>query len=202
MNTPGGNAELEAARMLLDRLGISPAQLMGTNVPPAPMPTFDEYIERIAPAVSDGTCRAYTSYWNRIRLRWGNRRLDEPTPLEITELAQRFKSSVVQWRNSRGGRSAAEHTISALRCVYSYAVADGLITEAANPSTRVAKPHRLASNRHALKETQLGEIIRIATTTATIPNWTPCCFGYTSRQPAGAAEPSPYVAKISTRNCA
>ena len=133
------------------------------------MPTFDDYIERVAQAVSDGTRRAYTSYWNRIRQAWGTRRLDEPTPLEIKQLAERFKADVVQRRNARGGRSAAEHIIAALRCVYSYAVADGLITEAANPAIRVAKPRRLASTRRALPDAQLAQIVDVAATTGNDP---------------------------------
>jgi integrase/recombinase XerC len=167
--TSGAAADLEAARTLLARLGITPEQLLGTAARPAEMPTFDDYIERVAQAVSDGTRKLYTSYWNRIRQVWGTRRLDEPTPLEIKQLAVRFKADVVVRRNARGGRSAAEHVISALRCVYGYAVADGLITEAANPAIRVAKPRRLASTRRALPDAQLALIVEVAATTGNDP---------------------------------
>ncbi|MDT5027907.1 MAG: hypothetical protein QOE61_4333, partial [Micromonosporaceae bacterium] len=129
----------------------------------------DDYIERVAQAVSDGTRKLYTSYWNRIRQVWGTRRLDEPTPLEIKQLAVWFKADVVVRRNARGGRSAAEHVISALRCVYGYAVADGLITEAANPAIRVAKPRRLASTRRALPDAQLAQVVEVAATTGNDP---------------------------------
>jgi integrase len=162
-------AELDAARTLLARLGITPEQLVGTVFRSTAMPTFDDYIERVAQAVSDGTRRAYDSYWNRIRQVWGGRRLDEPTPLEIKQLAERFKAGVVHRRNARGGRSAAEHTIAALRCVYSYAVADGLLTEATNPAIRVAKPRRLASTRRAIPDAQLTQIVRVAATTGNDP---------------------------------
>src|SRR3981081_2836343 len=138
--TNGAAADLDAARTLLPRLGLTPAQLPGTAAKPTEMPTFDDYIERVAQAVGDGTRRAFTSYWNRIRQVWGTRRLDEPTPLEIKQLAERSKADVVIRRNARGGRSAAEHIISALRCVYGYAVADGLSTAAANPALRGATP--------------------------------------------------------------
>ncbi len=92
------------------------------------MPTFDEYIDRVAEVVTAGTRRVYDTYWRRVREVWGGRRLDEPTPLEIKQLAERVKSEVVSRRNARGGRTAAEHLISALRCLYRYAVADGLIS--------------------------------------------------------------------------
>ena len=96
--------ELEAARTLLARLGITPEQLLGIAAKPASMPTFDDYIDRVAQAVSDGTRRAYDSYWKRIREVWGQRRLDEPTPLEIKQLAERVKAGAVSRR--KGSRGA------------------------------------------------------------------------------------------------
>jgi integrase/recombinase XerC len=53
-----------------------------------------------------------------------------------------IKTHVVARRNGRGGRSAEEHLVAALRCLYQRAVDDGLITEADNPARKVAKPRR------------------------------------------------------------
>src|SRR3954471_6387270 len=72
--------------------------------------------------------------------------------------------------NSRGGRSAAENMITALRCVYKHAVADGLLSESANPAARVAKPRRLASTRRALSDSQLQEVVAVASTTGNDPH--------------------------------
>ena len=57
---------VEAALVLLERMGLSPADL--TAVPQArkPVPTFAEYVPVVSAAVSAGTRRAYGSYWNRI----------------------------------------------------------------------------------------------------------------------------------------
>lgn len=68
-------------------------------------------------------------------------------------------------RNGRGGRTAAEHLIAAMRCIHRHTVMDGLIREADNPAARVAKPRRLASTRRALPESQLAAISHVATTT-------------------------------------
>jgi integrase len=75
----------------------------------------------------------------------------------------------VQRRNSRGGRSATEHLISALRCLYKRAVADGIITEAANPAAKVAKPARLSSTRSALADERIAELVATAATTGNDP---------------------------------
>ncbi|MFG2042980.1 hypothetical protein [Dactylosporangium sp. NPDC048998] len=132
-------ADLEAARLLLDRLGVSPADLLGAGRDHRPAPTFAEYVPVVAAAVSDGSRRAYCSYWNRVVEHWADRRLDEPSPSDIERLAQHVKANVVARRNGRGGRSAAELLIAALRCLYKHAVADGHVT-AAGPEGRQTTP--------------------------------------------------------------
>jgi integrase/recombinase XerC len=79
------------------------------------------------------------------------------------------KAHVVARRNARGGRSAQEHLVAALRCLYRRAVEDGLIAEADNPARKVAKPRRLPSTRRAVPETRLAEINQIAATTGDDP---------------------------------
>ncbi|WP_245730105.1 integrase [Micromonospora pallida] len=123
-DTPAGRAELDAARLLLARMGISPADLVEAASECLPAPTFAEYVPVVSAAVTAGTRRAYGSYWNRVLEHWGQRRLDEPTPSEIEQLAEYVKTHVVARRNARGGRSAAEHLIAALRCLYRRAVAE------------------------------------------------------------------------------
>lgn len=163
-------AELQAARLLLARLGITPEQLLSESPPrQTGVPTFDEYIDQVAQAVTAGTRRVYDTYWRRIRDEWGDRRLDEPTPLEIKQFVSRMKTHVVQRRNSRGGRTAAEHLISAFRCLYRHAAADGIIAPTDNPATKVAKPRRLASNRRAIPDKYLAQINQIAATTGNDP---------------------------------
>lgn len=165
--------ELDAARILLARMGITPEQLLAgppSSAPARSMPTFAEYIDRVSSVVTAGTRRVYDTYWKRIRQVWGKRRIDEPTPLEIKQLAEDTKSAAVARSNSRGGRTAAEHLISALRCLYKYAAADGLIAEGDNPATRVAKPRRLTSTRRAIPEARLAAIVAVAETTGNDPD--------------------------------
>jgi integrase len=162
-------ADLDAARVLLARLGISPADLQTVATNRAPAPTFAEYIPIVSAAVGAGTRRVYGSYWNRITEHWGTRRLDEPTPSEIQQLAEHLKANVVARRNARGGRGAAEHFIAALRCLYRHAEADGHIPAGDNPARKVAKPRRLPSTRRAVPDTRLAEINQVAATTGNDP---------------------------------
>ncbi|HEX4063686.1 MAG TPA: site-specific integrase [Streptosporangiaceae bacterium] len=163
-------AAVEAALVLLERMGLSPADLAAIPQPHKPVPTFAEYVPVVSKSVSDGTRRAYGSYWNRVVEHWGQRRLDEPTPSDIRQLMTEVKTHVVARRNARGGRSAAEHLVAALRCLYQRAVDDGLIAEAGNPARKVAKPRRLPSTRRAISDTRLAQINEVAATTGDDPD--------------------------------
>jgi len=164
----GRLAELQAAQLLLDKLGVSPAELMAAAVPRG-APLFADYIPRVAGAVSEGTRRVYGSYWNLVVHEWGGRTLGDVTPLDISTLSEQVRSGAVVRRNNRGGRSAAEHLIAALRCVYRFAVADGFITANQNPAIRVPKPRRLPSTRRALPDGRIDELSAVAACTGNDP---------------------------------
>jgi hypothetical protein len=86
LNSAPGPAELDAARLLPARMGISPADLLQAAPSRPVAPTFAEYIPVVSAAVTAGTRRVYGSYWNRILDQWGQRRLDEPTPSDVERL--------------------------------------------------------------------------------------------------------------------
>ena len=125
-------AVVDAAMLVLDRMGLTPADLLSAPAARPAAPTFAEYVPVVSALVTDGCRRAYGSYWNRVTDQWGSRGIDEPTPGEIRQLVKYVRANVVPRRNSRGGRSAAEHLIAALRCLYKHAEDNGLI----NPADR------------------------------------------------------------------
>ena len=100
---------------------MSPDDLTATPRNRASVPPFAEYVPVVSAAVTDGTRKAYGSYWNRVVEQWGTRRLDEPTPSGIRQLVAFVKTHVVPRRNARGGRSAADNLIAALRCLCRHA---------------------------------------------------------------------------------
>jgi site-specific recombinase XerD len=161
-------AAVDAALLILERMGLSPDDLTAPRQR-LPVPTFADYVPVVSAAVTDGTRRAYGTYWNRITEHWGTRRLDEPTPSEVRQLMKLVKANAVQRRNGRGGRSAEEHLVAALRCLYRHAQDDGLISEKDNPARKVGKPRRLPSTRRAVADTRLAEINQVAATTGDDP---------------------------------
>jgi len=162
-------AAVDAALLILERMGLSPDDLTAAPRQRPSVPTFAGYVPVVSATVTDGTRKAYGSYWNRVVEQWGTRRLDEPTPSDIRHLMTLVKADAVQRRNSRGGRSSQEHLVAALRCLYRHAQDDGLIAEKDNPARKVAKPRRLPSTRRAVDGTRLAEINQVAATTGDDP---------------------------------
>ncbi|WP_083863540.1 tyrosine-type recombinase/integrase [Nocardia exalbida] len=175
---------LAAARLLLNQLGVRPEHLLDTaNTTSSPhsnaltsatptlagkptaqtVPTFAAYVALVEAAASAGSRRNYGPYWRRLVQAWGDRLITEPTALEIQALTEHTKQHAVVRRNSRGGRSAQEHMLAAIRRVYRHAHNDGYLTD--NPALRVPKPRRLPNTRYALNDQQLSEIFHTATTT-------------------------------------
>jgi integrase len=165
-----GRPEVDAALVLLAKLGVSVADLDRATAANRPVvPTFEEFVPRVSQAVNPGTLRAYSSYWARIVERWPSRRLTEPTPLEIAALGKQLRADRVVRRNGRGGAGAEENFVAAIRCLYRHAVNEGLISEAENVTLKVPKPRRTPSTRRALPDERLAELSRVAGTTGDDP---------------------------------
>jgi integrase len=124
-----------------------------------------EYLPFVRAAAGSGAHRAYGSYWDRMALVWGERRLDDITASEIEAMQRTAAASARSRRTSRHGRCAGEHVIAAARALFNRAIADNLIDPGASPAHRVAKPRRLPSTRRALTTHELTEI-NLATRTS------------------------------------
>ena len=197
-----GQAVVDAAMLVLERMGLTPADLLAAPAARPAAPTFAEYIPVVSALVSDGCRKAYGSYWNRVTDQWGSRRIDEPTPSEIRQLVQHVRANVVPRRNSRGGRSAAEHLIAALRCMYKHAEEDGLIDPADNPARKVDKPRRLPSTRRAAPTRAWPRSTTRRRPRAMTRSWTRCCCACTRKPPAAGAARWRCARRTSTRSSA
>ncbi len=86
-----GQAVAGAAMLVLERMGLTPADLLAAPAAKPAAPTFAGYIPVVSALVSGGCRKAYGSYWNRVTDQWGSRCIDEPTPSEIRQLVQRVR---------------------------------------------------------------------------------------------------------------
>src|SRR5260370_3056862 len=90
-----GQAVVDAAMLVLERMGLTPADLLAAPAARPPAPTFAEYIPVVSALVSDGCRRAYGSYWNRVVEQWGSRRLRQPTPSEMRQLVPDVRANIL-----------------------------------------------------------------------------------------------------------
>jgi integrase/recombinase XerC len=74
---PAGSqqAAVDTALVVLKSMGLSLDDLTAAPRDRAAVPTFADYVPVVSAAVTDGTRRAYGSYWNRVVEQWGARRL-------------------------------------------------------------------------------------------------------------------------------
>jgi len=161
-------SDVDAMRALLERLGLRPEQLLSKPAAQT-MPTFADYVDRVAAAVPASTLRVYGTYWRKLKAAWGHRRIDEPSHTEVKQFVLNIKGQVVVRRNARGGRTAMEHMVAAFRCLYSFAIDDGFIAVTDSPAATIERPRRLPSNRYALTPSQLAEINETAAATGNDP---------------------------------
>ncbi len=158
--------DINTALQLLSRLGLTIDDLSGVGSQPlSTAPTFAAYIQQLRLALPDSIVRNYGTYWRVLETLWADRQLDSPTASEIEQLVKAQRSRAVVRANYRGGRGSATNMVSAIRCIYRHAEADGLIEPRDNPAARVPKPRRLPGTRHALTFDQVQDIGRIASTT-------------------------------------
>jgi integrase len=171
-NTTTNPADLEAARLLLSRLGVNPADLLhepAENGDREPVPTINEWIPIVSGLVSPSTAASYGSYWNKAAAAWDGRRMDTITASEIKTQAEIVRRTARVRRNSRGGRNAAENFIAAVRCLYKHLVNDQRIDDRNNPAIRVTKPRRNPSTRRGLANARLVELSDVVASTGNDP---------------------------------
>ncbi|MEV6336574.1 site-specific integrase [Nocardia vinacea] len=167
MNTPAASAEtVAAARLLLTQMGISPADLVTVG---ATVPTFGEIVPRVRETLKAGTKRTYGTHLDRLEQQWPDRRLDQVSKPDLDEMARAIQLGARVNRASRGGSSAVEHFVSAVRCVYRYAEDHGWIRPCDNPARQLTMPVRRPSHRYAIPSGQLAEICQVTATTGDDP---------------------------------
>ncbi|MEC3982398.1 tyrosine-type recombinase/integrase [Amycolatopsis sp. H20-H5] len=174
MTDTATTTELDAARLLLARMGVDPVDLLDTDdntttAARAPVPTFTEWIPVVTDLVTAMTARSYGSYWKKAEAAWGPRAMNEVTASEIKRMSETVRETAVVRSNSRGGRNAAENFVAAVRCLYRHLENEDLISVRANPARRVTKPRRNASTRRALPDNRLAELNDIVATTGDDP---------------------------------
>ncbi|MFD3596437.1 tyrosine-type recombinase/integrase [Nocardia sp. NPDC058640] len=164
--TTTNSETVAAARVLLTQMGISPADLV---TPHTAVPVFSEIVPTVRDRLGAGTRRTYGTHLDRLEREWGHRHLDDVSTSELDDMAIHVRATSRVNRASRGGNTAAQHFIAAVRCVYRYAEDQGWIRPSDNPARRASMPTRRPSRRFAIPANQLTEILDTAATSGNDP---------------------------------
>ncbi|KOX18467.1 hypothetical protein ADK67_36800 [Saccharothrix sp. NRRL B-16348] len=113
----------------MERMNLRPQDLLRAREGSRVVPTFADFVPRVVEVSRPPSRRVYGTYWDRLVREWGPRRLDEPTPEEVSRLFERARETAVVRRSSNGGLGSALHTYYALGAVYRFAVAEGLLSD-------------------------------------------------------------------------
>lgn len=160
-----------AARLVLESLGVSPADLQVSDdaTTEKVAPTFREYVPRFASGVPESSRQLWIHYWRVLVEEWGDRRVDEPSYTELVELAIKVEERAKTRKGSRGGHGARSNFIDAVKCLYRHAVDDDYVRTNRNPTARLRRPAQSQTRRRALSVAQLTEINHVAGTTGPDP---------------------------------
>jgi len=127
-----------------------------------PTLTVAEYLPKVENAASEGKKKTYATYWRLLDDHLGDKSLSEVNTSALQALSLYAKTHAVKRSNSRNGTSAQESCISAMRCFFSLAVADGLIEK--SPAAALKKPTRQLSDRRAFSDDEVVALYKVTST--------------------------------------
>lgn len=159
-STPSASLDITTVLSLLSNpdvaAAVAAAAAAGGASPVSAMPTVADYLPTVEAAARSTISRTYASYWRLLVARLGDKRLDQVRTTDLRALANCARTGARKRRNSRGGVSAEENCVAALRAFFRCAVEDGYL--ATNPASAVDKPRRLPSPRRALTADEYAEL--------------------------------------------
>lgn len=127
-----------------------------------PIVTIAEYLPQVEAAATDGKKKTYATYWRLLANQYGDKPLNEVKTSTLQALSLFAKTHAVQRSNSRNGTSAQESCVSALRCFFALAVADGIIEK--SPAAELKKPTRQPSDRRHFSDEEVVTLYKVTST--------------------------------------
>jgi len=162
--------EIAAALLLLEKMGLTVDDLaLVKSADVVSAPTFAEFVPRLRTMVKPGTLKAYGSYWNKLVACWSDRRIDEPTHMELMALGEELRANRVRRRNGRNGDGTVENFVGAVRFLYRQARDEGLLSTERDPSRKLEKPRRPSSLRKPLVSERFAQLAETAAATGDDP---------------------------------
>lgn len=158
MDRPQVAAQLLA---MAESMGITLDELTAasTSSRPEGSTTVSDFLPAVEAATTDGAKLTYRPYWRLLVARLGDRPVSAIRATDLQALALDAQRLAKRRSNTRGGTSARENCVGALRAFFRLAVEDGIIDE--NPADKVKKPRRPASRRRGFTDEELHQLFEV-----------------------------------------
>lgn len=128
--------------------------------------TVAEFLPTVKAVTKKGSVGTYGTYWNLLVAELGDKALDAVVTSDLSKVAAKARANArrrSERRGYRGGQSAEENCVAAMRRFFKVAVDDRLVTS--NPAADVPKPKRGSSKRRSLNDAELKELYAACLTT-------------------------------------
>lgn len=149
---------------MAESMGITLDELAAASAsrPPEKSMRVKDFLPAVEAATTDGAMLTYRPYWRLLVAQLGDRPVAEVKTTDLRALALEAQRRAKRRSNTRGGTSARENCVGALRAFFRLAVEDGLIET--NPAEQVTKPRRPASRRRGFTDEELHQLFDVTRT--------------------------------------
>lgn len=160
----------EALRAVAMQFGATCEDLerIGRRLGASAVPTLASFAPEARRLLSGRTADTYGHHIDRLVAEFGDRRLDQITPLELERLALEARNTALSRRDARHGFGAQESFVNATRFVFACALRSGHLGQ--NPAASLRRPRRRRSIRRALSAEELSALFQAVVATSRDPD--------------------------------
>lgn len=142
-------------------------QRIALTLEASPVPLLGSFVAEVLDLLTGRTLDTYRHHLERLVEKFGTRRLDEVTPLELEKTALDVRAEARSKSASRHGFGAQETFVNATRFLFTCAVKAGHLR--ASPAIGLTRPRRRRSARRALSADELVAVFHAAVATSRDP---------------------------------
>lgn len=148
-----------ALRAVATQFGATREDLerIASSLATSPVPLLRDFANEAMSLLTGRTRETYAHHISRLVVEFGDRPLDQITPLDLERVSVQARLCAVTHRAARHGYGAQESFVSATRFLFASAVKAGHLPE--NRAMGLARPRRRRSPRRALSAEELGMVL-------------------------------------------
>jgi integrase len=149
------------------RAGVTPDDILALTQA-RHIPTVAEYVDTVIAALTPGSKATYRPHLHKFAEVFGERRLDDFTPSELTNYRNTVLEEAAETSRIGDGAHSAGQAVNAIRALFRMAEGDGHLET--DPSIRLTRPRRPEPRRRSLTDAEMAQLINAVQMTSTDPD--------------------------------